>query len=243
MGLLFFSAQVSGQHAVKHSLKIDKDGIKVYIHRHKNSNFRAFKAISCIPASMDSILAVMFDIDAYSQWIHACNKSFLIKEVSFYERYHYQAIDIPFPFKDRDFVLHSVMQQNPLTQTISIRSSAVIDYCLDKQSEPCQYVQQSDQVRVNFSVGTFTLSPCEQGTKVTWSQHTDPAGNLPNWLVNQFVEDTPYWTLKQLSQKVNEEKYRYVKLIYDINGYAVALENTSLKATKKAKDFDWYPSF
>ena len=242
-----FPGQVTAQNAVEHTLKLNKDGIKVYVHRHKNSGFRAFKAITCIDASLDSILAVMLDNDAYTEWVYACNKSFVLKELSFYERYHYQVLDIPFPFKDRDFVLHSLMQHNPSTQTVSITSSAVLDYCLSHPSAACNQVQQTQHVRVSLSVGTFKLEPCKKGVQVTWSQHTDPAGKLPDWLVNQFVEDTPYWTLKNLSQKVKEEKYKYAKLIYDKQGYAIAFDAASqkaaVKASRKAKDFDLYPSF
>ncbi len=60
-------------------------------------------------------------------------------------------------------------------------------------------------------------------------QHTDPGGNLPGWLVNQFVKNTPYQSLKKLAEKANEEQYKHAKLIYNIDGVAIAFNNTPEK--------------
>ena len=225
---------------LNHSLKINKDGIKVYVYSHKNSEFATFKAITHIKTSLDSILAVMFDNKSCTEWIYACDESFVIDDISFNERYHYQICDIPFPFEDRDFIFHSILKQNALTKVVTITMSSAADYCLNKTSKQCEKVNQSELVRVNKAVGTYRLVPDENGTKITWIQHTDPAGNLPSWLVNQFVKETPYWTLKQLAEKVKEDKYKYAKLVYDNQGNAVALNTTTKKSVK---DFGLYPTF
>jgi hypothetical protein len=54
------------------------------------------------------------------------------------------------------------------------------------------------------------------------------------------MHDTPYWTLKKMAEKVQEDKYKYARLIYDKQGIAISLE---LKAPKTAKDFRLYPTF
>ena len=241
ISFLFYSGQVSVQEKVEYSLKLNKDGIKVYLYKHKNFNIGTFKAITYIDASLASILAVMFDNKSCPDWIHACVKSFMIKEISFSERYHYQILDIPFPFNDRDFIFHSILKQNPTTKAITIILTSISDYCNNKQSSQCNEIQQSSHVRVIKSIGSYKLEPCDKGIKMTWIQHTDPTGNLPNWLVNQFLVDTPYWTLKNLAQKVKE--YKYSKLIYDNDGFAVTLIARKQKPVKKAKDFDHFPTF
>ena len=63
-------------------LKLNKDGIKVYIFSHKNSAFGTFKAITHINASLDSILAVMFDNNSCTEWVDACGESILNSEES-----------------------------------------------------------------------------------------------------------------------------------------------------------------
>jgi len=243
MGFLLFSGQVSAQDKTEHYLKLNKDDIKVYFYKHKHFDIGTFKAITYINASLASLLAVMFDNKSCTDWIHACIKSFLIEDISFNERYHYQILNIPFPFEDRDFIFHSILKQNPTTKAITIITKTVSGYCHDKQSPQCNKVKQSNLVRVIKSIGTYKLEPCDKGVKVTWIQHTDPAGHLPNWLINQFITDTPYWTLKQLAQKVKEDQYKDSKLVYDNDGYAVALITGEPEPAKKAKDFDQFPTF
>lgn len=243
MSCLLFPGQVSAQDKMEHNLKLNKDGIKVYFYKHKNFDIGTFKAITYINASLASLLAVMFDNKSCADWIHACTKSFVIEEINFNERYHYQILNIPFPFEDRDFIFHSILKQNPITKAITIITKTVSGYCHDKQSSQCSEVKQSNLVRVIKSIGTYKLEPCDKGIKVTWIQHTDPAGYLPNWLINKFITDTPYWTLKKLAQKVKEDEYKDSKLVYDKDGYAVALITGEPKPAKKAKDFDQFPTF
>lgn len=216
-----------------HYLKLNSDGIKVYLFSHKQSKFGTFKAITHIKASMDSILAVMFDNTICAEWVHSCGQSFILDDVSFTERYHYQTFYIPFPFSDRDFIFHSIMVQNPRSRTVDITMFGVPDYCNDKQSIQCDKVNQSELVRVRKSIGTYKLEPDSMGTKITWIQHTDPGGNIPAWLVNQFAASTPYWTFKNLAEMVKQEKYKYAKLIYNKEGVATALEVPILSSRVK----------
>lgn len=204
-------------------LKIDKDDIKVYLFAHKNSKLATFKAVTHIQTSLDSILAVLFDNTSCTEWIDSCGKAFILDNVSFSERYHYQRFNIPFPFIDRDFIFHSILTQNPRSKSINITMYSEPDYCNDKQSTQCHEVNQSKLVRVRKSIGTYKLEPDSKGIKITWIHHTDPGGYIPSWLVNQFAADTPYRTFKNLAEMVNREKYKYAKLIYNNEGIATAL--------------------
>jgi len=246
ISLFFSAAGVVAQERSEGELKLDKDGIKVFVYKQTGSDISAFKAVTYIKATLDSILAVMFDNKSCKEWIHACDDAMVLEDVSFNERYHYQICDIPFPFKDRDFIFHSIMKQNLVTKVVDITISSEPNYCNDKQSDECLKIRQSDLVRVNQSLGVYRLEPDAEGTKVTWIQHTDPSGELPGWLVNQFIKDTPYFTLKQLAAKVKEDKYQYAKLVYDIDGIAIALNSPTqqqINTLKTREKLVVYPSF
>ena len=224
--LLFSSIVGAGNSSIYDSLIMDRDGIKVYTFHTKNSDIATFKAVTKINASLDSIIAIIFDNNACEEWVHACDKSILLESINFNERYHYQILDVPFPFRNRDFIFHSIMKQDPETKIVTVTMSARPDYCHKNKLKLCQNYKTTEMVRVSKSLGQYTLEADEGGTKITWIQHTDPEGNLPAWLVNKFLVDVPYLTFKKLSQKVKEKKYRYAKLIYDNKGVAIALQAT-----------------
>lgn len=170
----------------------------------------------------------MFDHESCHEWVYSCIHSYVIKDISFNERYHYQILDIPFPFEDREFIFHSTLKQDPVTKVITITTKSVMNECQKNKLFMCNHPKEQGHVKVNVSIGFFKLEPVDNGVQFTWMQHTDPAGNLPTWLVNQFIEETPYWTLKNLSQKVSEEPYKDAKLNYDQNGLAISLEMNQL---------------
>ncbi len=232
--LVFLSGQTFSNEIEKY-IELDKDGIKVYVFSPNNSNIASFKAVTHINASIDSILAVMIDNKNCIEWVHACNKSLVIKDVGFNKRYHYQSIAVPFPFKNREFIFRSIMKHNSADKTVTIVMSSVPDYCKNNQSEQCQKISQSNLVQVRRSIGTYKLEPDNNGTKVTWVQYTEPGGHLPNWLVNQFVKEVPYQTFKSLTKLVKQDQYKFSKLIYDNQGNATALntppENSAIYST------------
>lgn len=242
---IFFSTADAETDSSDPYLKLNKDGIKVYIYHSKNSDFATFKATTHINASLDSILAVMFDNESAPEWIEGCDDSFMIEDISFNERYHYQIMNIPFPFTDRDFIFHSTMKQDPKLKSVTIIMTADAKYCNSNSSKLCEKVNQSNLIRVKKSIGTYNLEPDENGVKITWTQHTDPEGHIPALLVNQLIQNTPYWTFKQLAEMVKEEKYKYAKLIYDEQGVATRLNiPTKRYANKKSEqNFPIFPSF
>ena len=206
-------------------LALDKEGIKVYFYGHDNVEFGTFKAVAHIDSTLDSVLAVMFDHHACQDWIYACKHSRLLKEISFNERYHYQILDIPFPFKDREFIFHSKLMQDPESNIITIRTIIASDDCQDDNFYLCAHPEENGHVKVNVSVGIIKLETDDKGVLFTWIQHTNPEGYLPGWLVNRFIEQTPYQTLKALRIKVKEPAYRTAQIITDKEGVYIGLKS------------------
>ncbi|MGB7290622.1 MAG: START domain-containing protein [Thermodesulfobacteriota bacterium] len=189
----------------------DKDGIKVFLKTVPGSKIKEFKGVTNIKSSLDSILAVLNDTEACPKWIHNCKDPLKLSEISFNEGYVYQVINFPFPVKDRDLILHSVMTQNADTKEVAIQLTAVPDY-----------ISETKNVRIKSSDGFYLLKPLPDGSlEVTWQHHTEPGGRIPKWLVNSLLVDTPFKTLRDLRQIVKEEKYQRARLKYSPSGLAV----------------------
>ncbi len=200
------------------------NGVKVYVRDIDRNNIVEFKGITRINASIDSILAVLRDHPACPDWFHHCDRAEIIQNVSFTERYHYQQCSLPFLLKKRDFIFHSFLTQNPLTDTFVITLIASPDYCIHKTSSQCRAINSSTDIRVRSAYGYILLEPLHDATtRVTWNQHTDPGGMIPTFLINQLAQDVPLKSLTNLRKIVQARKYQLSRLIYDHRGIAVNL--------------------
>lgn len=212
--MLLCSIVTIGSANAQWELVKDEDGIKVYLRTVPGSKIKEFKGVTNINSSLDSILAVLDDTEACPKWIHNCKDPAKLSEISFNEGYIYQVIDFPFPVKDRDIILHSVMTQKADTKQVTIQLNAVPGY-----------ISETKNVRIKKSDGFYLLKPLPGGTiEVTWQHHTEPGGRIPKWLVNSLLVDTPFKTLNNLRKIVKEEKYQRARLKYSPEGVAVGWE-------------------
>lgn len=204
-------------HADNWRLDKDEEAIKVYTQAVQGSAIREIKAEMVISASLDSLMAVFDDIPQFPRWSHQCTKATLLKVVTAKERYHYQNINMPFPVVDRDLVIHSQIVQKGGNVFVHLR--AVPNYCKQFSSKACDVVNESKNIMINHLKGEYQLTPlADNKIKVVWVQHTEPAGKLPNWLVNSLLIDVPFNTFKKLREQVKLQKYQQARLKRDAAG-------------------------
>lgn len=185
-----------------------RNDIDIYTRSVEDSEFKEFKAVTTIASSVDSILAVISDLDAYPTWFYLCKEAKLLKQIDFSEKYIYQQTSLPWPAKDRDLVYRSTLNYDKESGTILIQFKA----------EPDMY-QETDSVRISKSDGTYLLKRLADNTvRVTWTLHSDPAGKLPAWITNTMTTDLPYKSLSALKEMVKEDKYQQASLHYSDSG-------------------------
>ena len=188
----------------------DQDGVQVSTQAVPNSSLKAFKGETVIAASLDSLWAVMLDVEVCPDWVHNCKEPRIVEEISFLERYIYQVSDFPWPVNDRDLVLHIRLSQNSDTKALTIAIEAAPNR-----------IAQTDNVRIQKAKGFYLLEPLSNTeTRVTWQQHTEPGGSLPDWLVNALVVDIPFNSLRNIRDIVQKRKYQQAQLLYSDQGIA-----------------------
>ena len=69
--------------------------------------------------------------------------------------------------------------------------------------------ENKDYVRVRQLEGAWNIMPLsENRCRVVFRLHIEPGGEIPSWLANIAVIDTPYNTLKNMREMVKREKYK-----------------------------------
>lgn len=189
--------------APEFKLEKEKNGVAVYTRKIEGSSLKEFKGVTTIKTSLMSLVVLMDDTEAYTQWLHECTQAKLLNKINLKERVSYTVIHAPWPVSDRDTVTYSKIVQDPKSKIVTIYLKGV----------PGQYPVQSGKVRVPSLKGFWQFIPNKNGyTTVVYQLHSEPGGSLPDALANSTVVDIPYNTLLNMHKVVKQEKYQTGKI-------------------------------
>jgi len=187
-------------------LEKEDNGITVYTREVNGSDYLEFKGIVEVNASVDAVVAFLYDTQRTPEWIHDCDFGMTLEEVHFRDNYIYQTFDLPFPVSNRALILHSTLTYT--SEGARLDSAAASDFCKEQQTDRCQRVVQNRMLMITKSKGSYRL--IKRGathTKIIWQLHTEPGGYIPTWLANALVVDLPFYSLAKLREMVLEARY------------------------------------
>ncbi|MGB1205918.1 MAG: START domain-containing protein [Chitinophagales bacterium] len=170
----------------------EKNAIKVYTRTSSSSTLKDSKAMVSLPVNPSKVIEFLNDFDNYPTWMHKCSKAKLLKKASDMEYYVYMVIDSPWPVSDRDLISHV---------TATEKSDGTI--ILDMKSAPDFIPKKDGIVRITDFEGFWKIMPTKQhNVDLIYQFHTDPAGNIPNWMANSTAVDIPFFTLENMKKQV-----------------------------------------
>ncbi|VAX28375.1 hypothetical protein MNBD_NITROSPIRAE01-568 [hydrothermal vent metagenome] len=185
------------------TLKKDENGIKVY-YRERADGYTEFRGITIIRSSLSSFVALFQDLKTMPTWVDRTISAVNLKQVSDTEAYVHIINDMPWPFKDREVVIHTIIEQDPLNLSVNIRGTD------DKNQVPLK----SDYVRTHKVKSHWLFSPLQDGTvEVLFQGYGDAGGNMSSkllhWFVNLALWESPYNTLQGMRAIIHQEKYQH----------------------------------
>jgi hypothetical protein len=180
----------------------NSNGIEIYTRPVPGSSIKEFRAATVVQASLSSVLAMLDDTAAYTQWMYRCSYAQLLYKKDIYERITYTVTSSPWPVDDRDIAVRSVISQDKKTGIVTVSLRGLPGYIPVK----------SGKVRMRILNGYWMLEPLGNGrVRVTYRLHTEPGGSVPESLVNSSLVDIPYNTLYNLQRKVLQSPYKEAK--------------------------------
>lgn len=182
------------------SERFKNDWLKIFTCPVPSSNFLSFVAVAHIDAPQHSVLSLLYDIDVATEWVWKTCEMRVLKEITGDDgRVVYQRVSAPWPVTDREIVSRSTAYMDPETNEAFISIECLPDF-----------IPENDRyVRVRQMEGAWNILPLsETSCRVVFRLHVEPAGEIPSWLANLAVIDTPYHTLCNLREMVKREKYR-----------------------------------
>ncbi|WAC10283.1 START domain-containing protein [Dyadobacter pollutisoli] len=186
----------------------EKEQIRIFSQSVPESKIKAIKVNCTVDASVTQLVALLMDVEGGVNWVYKTKSCVLLRKVSPTELYYYSEISLPWPLENRDFVAHLRLTQDRATKVVTIDGPVVNGMVSIKKGI----------VRVNQSKGRWVLTPAGRDrTKIEYTLHTDPGGNVPAWAVNLFAAEGPMETFKSMKQQLKLAKYRNAVLGFVVN--------------------------
>jgi hypothetical protein len=199
----FFTTGILAQTDWK--LKNDKDGVQVYLQSGGSTALKPVKTVTVVTASLSKVAAVLLDVMRTPEWVYGTKLCGILKQESPATLYYYAEISMPWPVKNRDFIIKISMSQQEQTRIITVLAENKPDYLPVK----------SNLVRIQHSAGRWTISPLPDGkVKIEYVLEVDPGGMLPASIVNMFSFDGPFRSFKRLQERVNLPAYTKAKFAF-----------------------------
>lgn len=211
---LLFTGSSQAEQPEDWTLAVEEQGIRIYTRDVAGSGFKAYKGVTVIDAPLASVLGIFSNPKANREWLEGCVSFEEIDRSSFYSYSVYQVWDLPWPAADRDFV-------------VGVDIERVEDgvFHIRMQDQAGQKPEHPDRVRASMRSGYYRLTEVAPGkTEVIMSQHVEPNGSLPGWMVNSLVTETPYESLRNLQDLATRQKYSQATFIEKDNGRIAGIQ-------------------
>jgi hypothetical protein len=189
-------------------LKKDKNGIKVFAKKNPAYRFNELKVECVFDGRISQLAAVLLDVNKQYKWAYKTAVSTLLKEENATEVYFYTVTEVPWPFENRDMVIHMSFKQNVTNKTLTVLAKNVDGFLPVKEKI----------VRLKYSSAVWTVTPISNKQyKIEYRVQIDPGDGLPIWLLNLFSSDGPYESFKNLKEMVKQPQYAQAKYPFIID--------------------------
>ncbi len=166
----------------------DQNGIVVETRVTDLTPIKEFRAKTTVKAPIETVVDALVTVEKHPDWMVDINHAERLNEDP--EILHYN-IDTPFPMKDRYIVVQ-------VTTTHSDGS-----YRLEMESTEATPNKIDDHVHIPIVRGSWQFDQINDSTTAVQYQFlSDPGLKMPDWLVNMFIVNNPYKTLKNLKKLV-----------------------------------------
>lgn len=186
-------------------LKKDKGGIKVYVRDQANTDIKELKFTTQVEAPLSTIAAVLTDVEGFDDWVYASVLSRTIKKVSDGEVIYYTEVDFPWPFDNRDLVLHTKFWQDK--KTLTIHSTTKTAHWMESEKDGLVRIKKIEIKWAFIPIGNGKVN-------VEYYLNSDPGGSIPAWMVNLAADQGPLQTMVKFKEMLKKPKYHNTKLAF-----------------------------
>jgi hypothetical protein len=171
----------------------EQDGIKLFTRKEDGVALKSFKGIMDVTSSMEKVCNLIGNVKNHDWWDENLREiKVLTYEKDKYFQY-YLIYDVPWPFTDRDLCVEARVVTDPVSGRRTITATPLNNVIPEKP----------DLIRIKKYWQKWTIQPMENGViRLTLEGFVDPAGNVPSWLYNMVIVETPLKVMRRVKKFV-----------------------------------------
>ena len=179
----------------------DESGIKVYTLKTPGSDLIQVKGTVRVHSTLGGIVKFMVDPATCSDY--GCYDSHTVERVDDQLQYNSFRFPTPFPFKTRELVVRSQIDQNPQTKEVLLVVAAAPDKT--PPSDCCFRVTQMNN--------TWQLTPLgNQEVEIEYVMNMNEGGSMPDLMLNWERPRLVFSVLQGLQRLIIKENYQNLAL-------------------------------
>jgi len=174
----------------------EKEGIKLYTSMEAGESLKSYKGVTEMKAPAEKVFAIIEDINNTDWW----DKNLTGMTVILYEKnkraQYYLVYDLPWPVTDRDLCVDVTVTIDPVSGVRKLTAGPM----------PGLVPEREDMIRIKDYRQTWTVTPAgNDKAHVVLEGHVDPAGSIPEWVVNMIIVDSPIKAISELKLRVEKK--------------------------------------
>ncbi len=175
-------------------LQNNKEGIKIWTADTPESDFKTFKAEMTVHAQLEDVKNLLVDLDAITTYYDGIENVTDIKRISENEAEYYLEFSFPWPVSKRRAKVNSKVLPVEMG-SYEITTALIPGETKKKSFVP---VKKMTSMWIIINAGS-------NKTFIKHIAHMDPSGNVPAWIANSKVTETPFKSLKKLRRLLEKE--------------------------------------
>jgi hypothetical protein len=171
----------------------EKDGVHIYSRKLAGKLFKSFKGVSDINAPAEKVYAILENVNNTDWW----DKNVKNIKVLFYEKNkmsrYYMVYQLPWPFESRDLCAVVISIIDTETKTYKLTATPLLGVISEKP----------DLIRIKEYMQIWTVrSTGKNQSHIELESYVDPAGNVPDWLINSILTNMPIQLINGVKKKI-----------------------------------------
>ena len=179
------------------------EGVNLYRAAHESGGQLPFKADAELQVPYESVVMALLDAERKPEWSPKLKSIVVHADISSNSFEYSEYYETPWPFKDREFLLHG---------TVEYRSDRIVFFAANSKN---LHLARADHLRANIRVLTFEILPLsEQSTRIVFTFSGDLGGWIPGFVKTIIQRKWPVRFIQSLRDylAVNDlpetERYR-----------------------------------